>query len=236
MVDIDYYLIFADRRARRLLTSRNYVIGRESGVDIHLQDALISRRHMELRFEDEKWMAVDLKSRNGVLVNGERIDGQQALQDADQIQISGQVFSFYMVPPGSDLGSITSQAPEISGQVTMAPGMNLESLAQESAAFSGLISEHGLLELLQFFSMTKKTGRLDLKDMSEAYIWIEAGVPRDAAYSGEGGFDALITLAKKPGSRFDFNQDLLPPNGPQIEGNSDGIMMEMARLLDEAGR
>lgn len=236
MVDIDYYLIFADRRARRLLVSRSYVIGREAGVDIHLQDALISRRHMELKFEDDKWVAHDLQSRNGVLINGQRIDQTQALCDADQIQISGQVFSFYMVPPGSDLGAITSQAPEISGQVTMAPGMSLDDVAQESAAFSGLISENGLLELLQFFSMTKKTGRLDLKDMSGAFIWIHEGVPRDAAYNDENGFDALLTLTREPGARFDFNQDVLPPNGPQIDGNADAILMDIARRVDEAGR
>ncbi len=236
MVDVDYYLIFADRRARRLLTSREYVIGRESGVDIHLQDALISRRHMTLQHVDEGWKAVDLNSRNGVLVNGQRIDGEQILKDADQIQISGQVFSYYMVPPGSDLGAITSQAPEISGQVTMAPGMSLEDVAQESAAFSGLISDNGLLELLQFFSMTKKTGRLDLIDLSDAFIWIHDGTPRDAAYKDESAFDALLTLVRSPGARFAFNQDILPPNGPKIEGGVDGILMEIARLIDEAGR
>ncbi len=236
MVDIDYYLIFADRRARRLLTSRDYVIGRESGVDIHLQDALISRRHMELKFQDDAWVAHDLNSRNGVLINGTKIAGTQALNDADQIQISGQVFSFYMVPPGSDLGSITSQAPEISGQVTMAPGMNLDDLAQDAAAFSGLISENGLLELLQFFSMTKKTGRLDLSDLSEAFVWIHDGTPRDAAYNGQGGFDALLTLASNPGARFSFNQDIMPPDGPKIEGNVDGVLMEVARQIDESGR
>lgn len=236
MVDIDYYLIFADRRARRLLTSRNYVIGRESGVDIHLQDALISRRHMELKFEDDVWVACDLNSRNGVLVNGQRIDGTQALNDADQIQISGQVFSFYMVPPGSDLGSITSQAPEISGQVTMAPGMNMDDLAQDAAAFSGIISENGLIELLQFFSMTKKTGRLDLQDLGEAFVWIHDGVPRDAQHNGQDGFDALLALTRDPGARFAFNQDVLPPDGPKIEGSVDGVLMELARQLDESGR
>ncbi|NRA36508.1 MAG: FHA domain-containing protein [Planctomycetes bacterium] len=236
MVDVDFYLIFADRRARRLLSSRNYVIGRETGVDIHLQDALISRRHMEMKFEDDKWHAIDLNSRNGVLVNGERIDGTQALNDADMIQISGQVFSFYMVPPGSDLGSITSQAPEISGQATMAPGMSLESMQQDAAAFTGILSEGGLLELLQFFSMTKKTGRLDLTDKGETAVWILDGVPQDAAANGIGGFEGLLAAARDPGSKFSFQQDLMAPNGPQIQGTSDGIFMEVARQLDESGR
>src|SRR4051812_31031411 len=75
-MQVEYYLVSAARRSYRLRPGRVYVFGRETTVDIPLQDALASRRHAELRWkqveQEEGWEIVDLNSRNGVLVNGTR--------------------------------------------------------------------------------------------------------------------------------------------------------------------
>ncbi len=234
-INIDFYLVSADRRARRLLPNKVYGMGRDPAGEIPIQDALISRRHAELVWSDDtQWTLVDCNSRNGVLVNGEKVEGSRQLVDGDQFQLGGQVFNYYLVPPNSDLGTISQQAPEISSQVTMAPGMNLSSLAAASSAFSGEIS-NGLPELIQFFIMTRKTGRLDLADKN-ASVWLIDGIPRDASVDTLKGYDALISLSSNPGSQFAFFADEMPAGAPTIDGSADGILMELARVMDEGNR
>jgi pSer/pThr/pTyr-binding forkhead associated (FHA) protein len=48
-------------------------IGRDEGCEIHLDDPMISRRHAEVSHDDGHWWIADLGSRNGTLVDGERI-------------------------------------------------------------------------------------------------------------------------------------------------------------------
>lgn len=69
-------------------------IGRDEVNDVVLSsDKRVSRTHAELRFEDGRWMVVDLHSRNGVLVNGRRID-EHPLVDRDRLRLGDTEFVF----------------------------------------------------------------------------------------------------------------------------------------------
>ena len=65
-----------------MLSGDRVVIGRSRG-DV-VSDPNVSRRHAELRRDENAWHAVDLGSTNGVKVNGRRIE-QVALRDGDRI-------------------------------------------------------------------------------------------------------------------------------------------------------
>jgi len=54
-------------------------IGRDSGNDIVLDDKSVSRFHAEVRSEAATYFIVDLKSRNGLWLNGQQIKGKAAL-------------------------------------------------------------------------------------------------------------------------------------------------------------
>jgi Nif-specific regulatory protein len=60
------------------------VIGREHPCDIHLPDEKVSRRHARLACEEGRWTVSDLGSRNGTLVNGQRVE-QRELASRDEI-------------------------------------------------------------------------------------------------------------------------------------------------------
>ena len=62
------------------------VVGRSREADIVLQDPNVSRRHAELRKDDDGWQIVDLGSTNGIKVNGRRVD-TQPLRPGDQVTI-----------------------------------------------------------------------------------------------------------------------------------------------------
>ena len=231
---IEYYLISAARRAHRLRPGRSYVMGREEGVDIHLQDAMISRRHCELRYDDSgHWILVDQGSSNGTTINAQRVQGMNLLQDSDRIQLGGQVFTYRMVPPGCDLAALSNEAPEIANDVTMAPGMMPAQMMSAGAAFSGKI-DNGLLDLLQFFVLTRKTGRLDVvKGGPIGSVYFNVGQIIHALGQGAQGFDGLLNISRADAQSFAFHADQLPQGAPSITNSSDGTLMELARLQDE---
>ena len=234
-MNVDFYLLSAARRAHRLRPGRAYSFGREEGVDILLQDALASRRHAEMRWnEGSYWLVVDLNSRNGVLVNGKRITAEVRMGDGDQLQIGGQVYRLYLLPPGGDPGSLGSQAPQISNLETMGPGFSLNDLQQAGATFTGVVTSGGVMELLQFFQVTAKSGRLDLSGgKTTSSVWMKQGTPFHAASGAKLGIDALVDLATDPPPRFSFHADAAESEGRTLQGSAQGILMEVARILDE---
>ena len=234
-MNVDFYLLSAARRAHRLRPGRAYSFGREEGVDILLQDALASRRHAEMRWnEGGYWLVVDLNSRNGVLVNGKRITAEVRMGDGDQLQIGGQVYRLYLLPPGGDPGSLGSQAPQISNLETMGPGFSLNDLQQAGATFTWVVTSGGVMELLQFFQVTAKSGRLDLSGgKTTSSVWMKQGTPFHAASGAKLGIDALVDLATDPPPRFSFHADAAESEGRTLQGSAQGILMEVARILDE---
>jgi hypothetical protein len=75
------------------IASRSVVIGRAEECELRLADPGASRKHAEIRRNDDDVTISDLGSTNGTLVNGERVD-QAALQDGDEITIGETTFAF----------------------------------------------------------------------------------------------------------------------------------------------
>ena len=66
------------------LAKPNVVLGRSKEADIRVPDENVSRRHAEVRLEDDGYWIVDLGSMNGTIVNGKRVD-RARLKDDDRI-------------------------------------------------------------------------------------------------------------------------------------------------------
>lgn len=69
------------------------VIGRGTGCQLVLDDALVSRKHAEVEVSEGRATLVDLGSVNGAFVNGIRVNGRQSLADGDKIMIGQQEIS-----------------------------------------------------------------------------------------------------------------------------------------------
>ena len=73
-------------------------IGRNDDNDIVLTgDMRVSRRHARIVNQDGVWVLQDLRSRNGVYLNGVRTI-ESPLRDADRIEIGGSAFIFSSEP------------------------------------------------------------------------------------------------------------------------------------------
>jgi len=80
-------LLVAEGR-RHVVPPGGGVIGRSRECDVVLADANVSRRHAEVRpAAAGTWTIADLGSTNGVLVNGHRISGAEALRPGDRIAL-----------------------------------------------------------------------------------------------------------------------------------------------------
>ena len=67
-----------------------FVIGRSTECQLSLDDPLVSRRHAVIRISRDAVTVQDLGSRNGVLVNAVKIDGERAVVAGDKISIGSQ--------------------------------------------------------------------------------------------------------------------------------------------------
>ncbi len=63
-------------------------IGRAEDNDIVVDDRWVSRYHAQVRREEGRYVVVDQDSKNGTLVNGQRIAGPAPLADGDQVQVA----------------------------------------------------------------------------------------------------------------------------------------------------
>ncbi len=71
------------------LGHRTNVIGRDEALPIQILDNMVSRKHLQIRFDEKtgRYYAFDMKSRNGVYVNNQRLQGETALADGDVLLV-----------------------------------------------------------------------------------------------------------------------------------------------------
>ena len=88
------------------LLKNPFVIGRRVDCDLQVQDASVSGRHCELRFDGQHWTIVDLNSRNGIKVNGETVQ-KQRLQTGDTILVGPSLRLRFGNPQGESVGRMS---------------------------------------------------------------------------------------------------------------------------------
>ncbi|HEY1692411.1 MAG TPA: FHA domain-containing protein [Polyangiaceae bacterium] len=72
------------------LIEGQFAVGRSAGCQLSLDDPLVSRRHALLVVSRDGVTIEDLQSRNGVIVNGQRIAGRTPVKAGDKIVIGSQ--------------------------------------------------------------------------------------------------------------------------------------------------
>ena len=71
------------------LGRRTNVIGRDEALSIQILDKMISRKHMQIRYDhkDGRYYALDMKSSNGIYINSSKVDDETMLKDGDVIAL-----------------------------------------------------------------------------------------------------------------------------------------------------
>ena len=88
-------LVLAD--ATRVPVTGELVIGRAPGNTLQLADPSVSRRHARIVVTPEETTIEDLESKNGTLVNGDRLTQTTVLKDGDEILIGSVMVTYRLI-------------------------------------------------------------------------------------------------------------------------------------------
>jgi hypothetical protein len=144
------------------------VLGRSTDADIVIDDQFASRRHAEIRRVDHGYQIRDLNSKNGVLLDGRKLEeGEWAwLEDGNEIQLASTILRFY--DP-----SATVTAPAIIA--VREPGLRIDP-ATRQVHVDGVLLDPPLsvkqFDLLWFLYQCR--GRVVSKDEIAQAVWPES--------------------------------------------------------------
>ena len=95
------------------LTGGRFTVGRSPKCNLPVDEPLASRQHVEITCENGLFWVQDLRSRNGTLLNGEKISGRRQLKDGDQITIGSTQLKFVQ---DDDEGATRAASSQASGE------------------------------------------------------------------------------------------------------------------------
>ena len=137
-------------------------IGRSRESDIHLPDQWLSRRHAEIQRRADGYYVVDLKSKNGTLVNDRPIEKDERLVSGDVIALGEHRLTFVdeaavapdeadNVPPGTLVFSARDMLDSlvVPGAQTAAPGFEKRIVALLTGATTALFTHRPLPEIFE---------------------------------------------------------------------------------------
>ncbi len=166
-------------KGRWTLTKPVTAIGRWEDNDVVITDRWVSRYHAEIRREGDDYLVQDLGSKNGTLVNGQRIAAPTRLADGDQIQVTPLINLTFV-----DYGSTAPLPVE-----TQIPALELDPGTRQVTVRGRLLvpalspAQFTLLSLL-----AEERGRVYSRDEVIAAVW-----PDDEAEGiSDEAIDALV--------------------------------------------
>jgi FHA domain/Transcriptional regulatory protein, C terminal len=116
------------RPAVRLPFEGPVVLGRDPGCEVVLDSQFISRRHARVEASADGYVLVDEGSRNGTLLNGERLRKPARLEPGDEIRIAD--FVIYYRRPG-DPESTQAWDPSLLASGGAPPGLYVDVTGRE---------------------------------------------------------------------------------------------------------
>ncbi len=119
------------------ITGPQFVIGRAAGCNLRPQSDAISRQHCALFNKDERIIVKDLGSRNGTVLNGEKLTKPEELRTGDELQVGPLHFHVVLL---SDQGKLIEQpGPDIHERV-------VEGLPSDSGLISDWLLQEDMAE------------------------------------------------------------------------------------------
>ena len=130
------------------------VFGKSPTVDVNVNSPYISRRHFQIRCQDDVFFITDLDSTNGTFLNGERLTSQQErrLRDQDLIGMAGDQVVFRFLDPVKtitiDSSSLIPAVPRANAELVVDSGSRDVTVRGEKLTPPLSKKEFDVLELL----------------------------------------------------------------------------------------
>jgi predicted component of type VI protein secretion system len=171
-------------------------IGRWEDNDVVIEDRWVSRYHVEVHRESDQYIVHDLGSKNGTLINGQRIAAPTVLADGDEIQVTPLVKLTFV-----DYGSTAPLPVE-----TQAPALDLDLGARQVYVRGRLLSPPLSSAQFTFLSaLAEQPGRVYSREEVIATVW-----PDDEAEGiSDEAIDALVRRVRLRLRTLDATHDYI---------------------------
>src|SRR5579859_3157366 len=196
-----------------------YTVGRKVDRDLRIEDPRVSREHAQIVAEDGAFFVVDLGSKHGTFVNGEKVE-RRKLQRNDRLEFGARDIAYLIFQP---LHSTSNTAREFLSQISgiqIAPeASDLEKLTLFMEAARKLNTIGVLDEIL----MTLIDATLKLTRAERGYIFL-----RD--------LDGTLSLAAGRNSKGEPLLDDKTISRSVLDGalttNSEYLLTDTSQMLD----
>ena len=111
-----------------VMTRTPFTVGRKVDKDLVIADPRVSRDHAQISQEGQAFFLVDLGSKHGTFVNGERIQ-RQKLERGDRLEFGARDSAYLLFNPGSATSNTAREfLSQISGMQIKPEATDLEKL------------------------------------------------------------------------------------------------------------
>lgn len=117
------------------LSAGTVVIGRSSDCELSLKGAQgVSRRHCKVQYLGNRFVIIDLESRNGTIVNGQSVE-RKVLEKGDRIEVGDETIEF-VVESLNDVRDVPLEGGAIEDQPTALLHQSTGQAGQATGAYS----------------------------------------------------------------------------------------------------
>lgn len=205
------------------VTQEKFVIGRSDECQLRPKSDSISRRHCALVQKDERLLLIDLKSRNGTIVNEKKLDPAKAkvLKHGDKIQVGK--LEFEVVIQTDIAGKKKPEVKDVKEAAMRTADSNTSDSRYEEVDVSSWLEEADQIKRDRSEPVTRQ---FNLSDSAKLDISADSTV-MDAQVDSETKSNQPIDPAAKPKKQ---TPGKLPPREPKpISGNSKDAASETLR-------
>jgi sigma-B regulation protein RsbU (phosphoserine phosphatase) len=205
-----------------ILNRTPFTVGRKVDKDLVIADPRVSRDHAQIMQEEQAFFLVDLGSKHGTFVNGERIQ-RQKLERGDRLEFGARDSAYLLFNPGHATSNTAREfLSQISGIQIKQEATDLEKLTLFLEAARKLNTAGVLDEIL----ITMLDVTLQLTSAERAYVFLkEEGKLRLAA--GRNSKKEPLLDDKT------ISHSILEES---MRSNSEFLLTDTSRSLDLAGR
>ena len=196
---------------------REVVIGRGAECDVMLSSVLVSRRHARFVVGSDAISIEDLGSRNGVLVNGQQIEGAHSVFVGDRIDLADEVLELVRYVPPDARRSSETQANLRAQRSPSEPPESIERTRKASA----FVLLGGLLDKLVALGRGEEAERLMSTHLTKLLAEVRQGA-RPETLTTAGHYAVRLADATSKADWVDYVVELYtlaeqPMPTPQID-------------------
>ena len=205
-----------------------FLIGRQSGADLVLDDEFVSLRHARFTFEGDDLVVQDLRSTNGTYLNGVRVT-RGRVAEGDRILVGGSILKV-VDRDAADAASWAAAAAAASAGGDAA-----------ATALEGRLDVVPLPDLLQLLATTGKAGVVTIqRDRHTAEVHLQGRRITRCVIDGRKDISAaksFFRLLAWTSGHFELRRAPSSSDGPGPEAPFvEALLLEGMRQLDEMQR